>query len=123
MYNKGDLVQCLYDPFYWDTIDNENNPEGVDEEDLLPENEHPGFNDEMNSMLGNWYEIKDEHPHKPWILLKDEDGQLWWWHTDWLSKPKENIKLSQVDESSKYKHVILKIKKMQASRERKGYVF
>lgn len=123
MYNVGNLLQCLYDPFYWDSIDNENNPEGIDEDSLIEVGEHPGFSSDMYEMIGNWYEIVDVHLHQPWIKLRAEDGRLWWWHKEWLSLPKENIKLSVADETSKYKHIILKIKKMEASRERKGHAF
>lgn len=124
IYKVGDFVKCIEEPAYWDSIDNDNNPDDLEEEYLIAEDDHPGFTSEMYDMLGYECEITRIHESKPWILLRDSNGNNWWWHMDWISIPiQSKIIMTEADNNSKYKSVILKIKKMQDTRERKGYAF
>lgn len=123
LYEVGDYVKCLFEPLYWDEIENENNPEDYDE-DELPEY-HPGFNSEMYEMIndGNAYEIISINEERNWVALR-VNGHIWWWHTEWISMPCTRPKqLSEADKASPHIGVITKIIKMQAARERKGYAF
>lgn len=122
LYKVGDYVKCLFQPIYWDIDDNDTNPENYYEEELLEF--HPGFNDDMYMMLSetDTYEIVELNSNYPWVRLKSHEGAYWWWHIDWISMPcNAPKKLSNADELSPHRNVIIKIMKMQAARERKGY--
>lgn len=126
LYEVGDYVKCLYEPLYWDGYENDTNAEDLEEESLVPEGEHPGFNEYMYHMIHplTEYTVEQVHDFKPWVGLADSEGRRWWWHIDWISKPLQSkIVMTEADNNSKYKSVILKIKKMQETRERKGYAF
>lgn len=124
IYKVGDFVKCIEEPAYWDEVDNDINPEDLDEDCLIAEGYHPGFTSEMYDMLNEEAEVVKIHDYKPWIMLKDSNGGRWWWHMDWISRPiQSKIIMTEADNNSKYKSVILKIKKMQDTRERKGYAF
>ena len=119
----GQLVIAKWQPLYWDPFENENNPEDYDEDELEDIDEHPGFNDEMYQMLGKEFEVIELHDTKPWIKLRNQYGEEWWWHTNWIEKQAIIITYSDADKSSKYLKVITKVKQMQARRLNHGHKF
>lgn len=119
----GMIVTAKWEPLYWDSWDNDNNPEDYDEDELIPPEEHPGFNSAMDKMLGNQYEIIQISNAMPWVKLRNENGDAYWWHLNWLQMPQYKVELTEADKASKYFKVINKIKCMQARRLNSGYLF
>lgn len=121
MIKVGDTVRVWMDPPIWDEDDNAEAYDAGDEEAYDPD-EFPGFNHDMYDMLGNEYTVEERHPLLPWCAIRDESGSRWWFHSDWL-KVVVNIQLRDEDMKSKYKAVIMKIKRMEQKRKGAGYAF
>ena len=117
----SDIVTCRYEPDYWDMDDNDYHYDEGDD-DCIPTGEHPGFTSEMADMIGDDYVVKAINKFHPWVELEDENGDSYWWHTDWLVVT-TTVQLSEFDMTSQHKNVIIKIKRMNARRKGAGYAF
>jgi hypothetical protein len=121
MINVGDIVKVFHSPEYWDTDDNQEAFDNLDDDAYDPD-EFPGFNSDMYDMVGHEFEIIEKHQYQPWYKLKDQYRNSWWFHWDWL-KLATTVQLSDEDMKSKYKSVIIKIKRMEQRRKGAGYAF
>lgn len=108
----GDYVKVKYGPNYWDEEDNMEAWDDGDGDSMDPD-DFPGFNSDMDAMIGNTYQIKEIHKYRNWVKLTDEYGYNYWFHTDWLII-ETVITLNEIDNASPHRNVIIKIKKMEA---------
>ena len=121
----GDRVRVKYGPNYWDDDENMEAWDDGDDDAIDPDH-FPGFNSEMEDMVGRTYTVMAIHEYHPWAKLEYDDGHgyitTFWFHYDWLGI-EQHIELNEVDNASPYKSVIIKIKRMESKRKGAGYVF